>query len=108
MFRIWGFGLGFLLEGSSLHQGDFREPLNPKSCTTPEVDRIWGIWGSCYNTPEATFFLLKGDYNHCNAKWIENLRCRVGRSSHFTWGLVQGLGFRIVLVMVIVVSPVQP
>ena len=28
----------------------------------PEVDRMWGIWGSCYNTPKAIFYLLKGDY----------------------------------------------
>ena len=28
----------------------------------PLVDRIWGIWGSCYNIPKAIFYLLKGDY----------------------------------------------
>ena len=28
----------------------------------PEVDRIWGIWGSYYHIPKATFYLLKGDY----------------------------------------------
>ena len=27
-----------------------------------EVDRIWGIWGSYYNMPNAIFYLLKGDY----------------------------------------------
>ena len=24
--------------------------------------RIWGMWGSCYNIPEAICYLLKGDY----------------------------------------------
>ena len=28
----------------------------------PQVDRIWGIWGSYYNIPKAIFYLLKGDY----------------------------------------------
>ena len=28
----------------------------------PQVDRIWGIWGSYHNTPKATFYLFKGDY----------------------------------------------
>ena len=28
----------------------------------PQVDRIWGIWGSYYNIPNAVFYLLKGDY----------------------------------------------
>ena len=28
-------------------------PYNPS-----EVDRIWGIWGSYYNTPEAILYLL--------------------------------------------------
>ena len=28
----------------------------------PHVDRIWGIWGSYYNKPQAIFYLLKGDY----------------------------------------------
>ena len=28
----------------------------------PEVDRIWGIWGSYYNILKAKFYLLKGDY----------------------------------------------
>ena len=26
----------------------------------PEVDRIWGIWGSYYSVPKAIFYLLKG------------------------------------------------
>ena len=25
-----------------------------------EVDRVWGIWGSYYNTPKAIFYLPKG------------------------------------------------
>ena len=29
----------------------------------PSVDRMWGIWGSYYNIPEAIFDLLKGVYN---------------------------------------------
>ena len=28
----------------------------------PEVDRIWGIWGSYHTLPKAIFYLLKGDY----------------------------------------------
>ena len=28
----------------------------------PQIDRIWGIWGSYYNIPEGIFYLLKGDY----------------------------------------------
>ena len=28
----------------------------------PQVDRIWGIWGSYYNMPKAIFYVLKGDY----------------------------------------------
>ena len=28
----------------------------------PYVDRIWGIWGSECNIPEAMFYLRKGDY----------------------------------------------
>ena len=27
-------------------------------------DRIWGIWGSYWNTPTAIVSLLKGDYIH--------------------------------------------
>ena len=29
----------------------------------PQVDRIWGIWGSYYNVPTTIIYLLKGDYN---------------------------------------------
>ena len=28
----------------------------------PEVDSIWGIWGSYYNMSKGIFYLLKGDY----------------------------------------------
>ena len=34
------------------------DPYSP-----PKADRIWGMWGSYYNIPEATFYLLKGEYN---------------------------------------------
>ena len=27
----------------------------------PQVDRIWGIWGSYYTVPKAKFDLLNGD-----------------------------------------------
>ena len=27
----------------------------------PEVDRMWGIWGSYYNIPDAIVYLLNGD-----------------------------------------------
>ena len=30
--------------------------------SAPQVDRIWGIWGSYYNIPKAIFYLLNGDY----------------------------------------------
>ena len=26
----------------------------------PEVDRLWGIWRSCYSIPKAIFYLIKG------------------------------------------------
>ena len=29
-------------------------------CSPPEVDRIWGAWGSSYNIPKALFYLLNG------------------------------------------------
>ena len=45
-------------------------PSAPKAlcvcvCSPREVDRIWGIWGSCCNIPKfkTIFYLLKGDYN---------------------------------------------
>ena len=41
------------------------QALNPKTCSPPEVDRIWGIWGSYHNIPRAIFYLLKVDYNLC-------------------------------------------
>ena len=31
----------------------------------PQVERIWGTWGSYYSIPNAIFYLLKGDY-----KWL--------------------------------------
>ena len=27
----------------------------------PQVDRIWGTWGSYYDIPKAIFYLLTGD-----------------------------------------------
>ena len=33
------------------------------SYSPPEVDRIWGIWGSYHDIPKAIFYLPKGDYN---------------------------------------------
>ena len=35
---------------------------NPKPYSPPYVDRIWGICGSYYNMPKATFCLLKEGY----------------------------------------------
>ena len=29
---------------------------------SPQVDGIWGIWGSYHNIPKTRFYLLKGDY----------------------------------------------
>ena len=34
--------------------------LRNVSYSTPQVDRIWGIWGSYYSIPKAIFYLLKG------------------------------------------------
>ena len=28
----------------------------------PYIHRIWGKWGSYYDSPKAIFYLLKGDY----------------------------------------------
>ena len=36
--------------------------VNEHYYTPPEVDRIWGIWGSYHNIPKAIFYLLKGVY----------------------------------------------
>ena len=38
----------------------------------PYLDRIWGIWGSCYNIPQAVFYLLKG-----NVRFLTQLTIRV-------------------------------
>ena len=48
------------VEGKVL--GQHRRNPNHKPYSPPEVDRIWGIWGSCYNIPKAIFYLLKKDY----------------------------------------------
>ena len=32
-----------------------------EGCSPPKIDRIWGIWESCYIIPKAIFYLLKGD-----------------------------------------------
>ena len=45
----------------------------------PLVDRIWGMWGSYYNRPEAVFYLLKGDYN---PKLLGVLGLPVSNSTH--------------------------
>ena len=36
--------------------------LEFSSYSPPQVDRIWGRWGSYYNIPKAIFYLLEGDY----------------------------------------------
>ena len=38
------------------------EGLQLRVYSPPEVDRIWGIWGSYYNIPIAILYVLKGDY----------------------------------------------
>ena len=35
-----------------------------------KVDRIWGIWGPCYNIPKAILYLLKGDYRDSGVAWV--------------------------------------
>ena len=37
-----------------------RVSRNMPTRSAPEVDYIWGIWGSSYNIPKAIFYLLKG------------------------------------------------
>ena len=46
----------------------------------PEVDRIWGIWGSYYNIPKAIFYLLKGHYRLLDCRGLE---CWCFQSSGF-------------------------
>ena len=29
----------------------------------PEVERIWGMWGTYSNIPKSMFYLLQGDYS---------------------------------------------
>ena len=38
----------------------------------PEVDRIWGIWGSYSNIPKAILYLLKGDYKPKSLEPVKN------------------------------------
>ena len=64
---------GFILgEGSSSRNARWRKisrstvvsvlNISTQCYSPPEVDRIWGIWGSYYNIPKAIFYLPKGDY----------------------------------------------
>ena len=39
-----------------------RQGDNPPDYSPPEIDRLWGIWGSYFSIPKAIFYLLKGDY----------------------------------------------
>ena len=50
-----------LREGEGLRSENLRPGLGRKRCIVPlnYVDRLWGIWGSYYNTPKAMFYLLK-------------------------------------------------
>ena len=36
----------------------------PSQYSPPEVDGIWGIWGSHYYIPKAIFYLINRDYKH--------------------------------------------
>ena len=61
-----------LRSATRMHLNPKSYTLNPKPCairlhnsrpySPPQVDRIWGIWGSSYSIPKAIFNLLKGDY----------------------------------------------
>ena len=42
--------------------GESRSHSGERVLTPPEVERIWGTWGSHYNMPKAIFYRLKGDY----------------------------------------------
>ena len=46
-----------------LSQGETLK-LHPEPYSPPQVDRIWGVWGSHYNIPKARLDLLKEDYNN--------------------------------------------
>ena len=50
---VWGLVIRILgLQASMLKSGIY---------SPTKVDRIWGIWGPCYNIPKAILYLLKGD-----------------------------------------------
>ena len=60
-------GLGFKDQGLQSVRGANLKALTAsllpwelKVFCPPEVDRLWGIWGSYYNIPKAIFYLLKG------------------------------------------------
>ena len=42
--------------------GDVEVMVGPKPYSTPEADRVWGIWGSYYDIRKGIFYLLQGDY----------------------------------------------
>ena len=50
----------------------------------PQVDRIWGIWGSYCNIPKAIFYLLKEDYKSARAMQAEAdcLAAPIGLNEH--------------------------
>ena len=66
-----------------LERRGLRDVYNP-----PEVNRIWGIWGSDYNVPKDVFYLLKGDYRGFT---VQALRMLSGPS---TWIGISGLGVK--------------
>ena len=74
-------------EAPGCENGKTLKPYSP-----PEVDRIWGVWGSYYNIFKAIFYLLKGDYQLCTFLGTPNGSVQL---TH-VWGFErQGSEFRV-------------
>ena len=53
--------LSYYIQGSRWAQRIPPLTPNPKTYSPPQVDTIWGIWGSYYNILKAVFHLHKGE-----------------------------------------------
>ena len=51
-----------LLPKFSVSSGLTLRGLRCWAFSPPQVDRLWGIWGSYYDIPKAIVYLLKGGY----------------------------------------------
>ena len=57
----------------------------------PQVDRIWGTWGSSYNIPKAILYLLKGDYIPTGTLWVKFLNINPAQGPDLGF-ILYGLG----------------